>query len=420
MENYINQILEKNNRVIVPDFGAFIVKQRKPLTIVFNEFLQYNDGMLVDTISKGENIDREKAKEKIDDFVKQVVSRLDKGESYSLNKLGILMKSASGKISLGEENDKPAAPKTAVKTRKNAVKEEKPKTEQEKKARVTNAKTEKEKKAQDGSGKTGPDKKAREEKAKDEQAKKAQEEKLKAEQEKKIQEEKQKAEQKKAEEEKTKAGERKKTQEERETATEEAKAKTEKAAPSQSYSKTYSYPSSTKAYAEKKGNKRNVLIWVIAIVLINGILILAYLKYNNDIPSFFKKADQDELLLDEPVIEEDNYVTESYDDAPDTEQDAGESGTEKVNTKKTVPKTTPSQITGTRYYVVAGAFSIEQNADNLVLELRRKGFNAEKFGKIGNLHAVSYGVFKNKSDADQLLEEVQTEQNPEAWIKKVN
>ena len=50
MEKYITELLDNNVRVVLPDLGAFIVKQRKPLKIIFNEFLKYNDGLLIEYI----------------------------------------------------------------------------------------------------------------------------------------------------------------------------------------------------------------------------------------------------------------------------------------------------------------------------------------------------------------------------------
>ncbi len=407
MEKYINEILEKNNRVIVPDFGAFIVKQRKPLTIVFNEFLQYNDGMLIDAISKEENLDREKAKEKVEDFVKAIVAKLDKGEKYPVGKLGILIKSSAGKISLeGDEIKTISKAKPATKT---AEKQEEAKAEKDKKA-----KADQDKKIQEETAKA--------EKEKAEQEKKEQEEKTKAEKERKALEEKEKAEQEKKEQE-----EKAKTEKERkEKETLKAKQNESISAASPS-SKTYSYTSTRTetAYRKKHTSKRKILLWIIVIILINGILITGYFIYNKDLPSFFKKSDADELLLEEPVIEEDNYVTESYDEVPEvneTEETIVEE--EAIPEKETIPKITkPKQtqtIQGTKYYVVAGAFSNEQNADNLVIELKNKGYNAEKFGNLGSLHAVSYDVFNNKQEADRFLKTIQDEVDPQAWIKKMN
>jgi hypothetical protein len=65
MEEYLSHLLENNNRVIIPEFGAFIVKNRQPLLLVFNEFLQYNDGALIDLITKQEIFQRYKPKIKL-------------------------------------------------------------------------------------------------------------------------------------------------------------------------------------------------------------------------------------------------------------------------------------------------------------------------------------------------------------------
>ncbi|MBN2522066.1 MAG: SPOR domain-containing protein [Bacteroidales bacterium] len=405
MEKYINEILEKNNRVIVPDFGAFIVKQRKPLTIVFNEFLQYNDGMLIDAISKSENLDREKAKEKVEDFVKAIVAKLDKGEKYPVGKLGILIKSSAGKISL--EGDEIKTISKAKPVPKTAEKQEKTKTEESKAEKDKKAKADQDRKIQEDTVKAEKEKAEQEEKEKAEREKKEQEEKAKAEREKKEQEEKAKTEKERKEEETLKA-----------------KQNESISTPSPS-SKTYSYTSTgaETEYHKKNTSRRNILLWIIVIVVINGILITGYFIYNKDLPSFFKKSDADELLLEEPVIEEDNYVTESYDEVPEVNETEGTIVEEEAfPEKETIPKVTkPKQtIQGTKYYVVAGAFSNEQNADNLVIELRNKGYNAEKFGNLGSLHAVSYDVFNNKQDADRFLRTIQDKVDPQAWIKKVN
>jgi len=421
MEKYINQILEKNNRVIVPDFGAFIVKQRKPLTIVFNEFLQYNDGMLVDTISKIEDIDREKAKEQVDAFVKSVSAKLDKGQKYPLEKLGTLIKSSSGKISLeGDDVKTTAQPKPAAKAvKKEEVKEEKTKVE---KGKVEKGKAEEEKKAKEDNAKMEQEKKAKEDNAKMEQEKK-----VKAELEKKAQDEKAKLEQeKKGQDEKVKQEQEKKDQAEKERLEREknaqAKLKAQQAEKNTSSqpSKAYSYQStaSNAGSSEKKTNKRNILLWVVIIVLINGILVTGYFMYNKDLPAFLNKSETEEMLIEEPIIEEDNYVTESYEEA--AESTPVEEEVTEENIKPEAPPQKKHIQQGTKYYVVAGAFSNEQNADNLVIDLNQKGYNSEKFGKIGSLHAVSYDVFSSKSEADQLLRKIQAEMDPQAWIKRVD
>jgi hypothetical protein len=71
-----------------------------------------------------------------------------------------------------------------------------------------------------------------------------------------------------------------------------------------------------------------------------------------------------------------------------------------------------------RYYIVAGCFRDEINADELVKSLQNEGFKAEKFGKIGNLYAVSFASFEDKEMAVSELERIRDEIHPEAWMTR--
>ncbi|MBA7552729.1 hypothetical protein ES705_45301 [subsurface metagenome] len=270
--------------------------------------------------------------------------------------------------------------------------------------------------------------KTQEEKAKEEKTKvekereeKAQEEKIKEE---KAQEEKtkeEKAKEEKAREEKTKEEKIKVEKEREEKAREEMKREqAARTTVSDTSSKHVYEPAATTLESRKKRNsKRNIIIWVVLILLINAILITGYFMYNKDLPAFFRKAEVEELPIDEPVIiEEDNYVTESYEDVTTTPDTKGEAPEEEIRTED-IPHATPIRQ-GPKYYIVAGSFSYEDNADNLVKDLKQKGYNAEKFGSIGNLHAVSYDVFSTRQEADRFLKTIQTELDPQAWIKKVD
>lgn len=76
-----------------------------------------------------------------------------------------------------------------------------------------------------------------------------------------------------------------------------------------------------------------------------------------------------------------------------------------------------SQAPGTRYYIVAGCFRDEVNADSLVTSLKLLGYKAEKFGKIGNLFAVCFASFDNKEEAVPELKKIR-EKDPSAWMTK--
>jgi hypothetical protein len=69
-----------------------------------------------------------------------------------------------------------------------------------------------------------------------------------------------------------------------------------------------------------------------------------------------------------------------------------------------------------RYYIVAGCFRDEMNADDLVQSLQKSGFKAEKFGKIGDLYAVSFSSYDDKEAAAIELARIREESHPDAWM----
>lgn len=69
------------------------------------------------------------------------------------------------------------------------------------------------------------------------------------------------------------------------------------------------------------------------------------------------------------------------------------------------------------YHIVAGAFSIELNANEKVKQLQKKGFNAKNIGKnTNNLFVVIYGSFNTKADAERELKLIKKDYNKDAWI----
>jgi cell division protein FtsN len=76
-------------------------------------------------------------------------------------------------------------------------------------------------------------------------------------------------------------------------------------------------------------------------------------------------------------------------------------------------------IPGTgKYYIVAGCFVMESNADNMVKSLNNKGYKSEKFTKIKELYFVSIASFSDKATADRELRIIHSKGFPDCWIKK--
>ena len=103
--NYLKELLNDNECVIIPEFGAFISKRHSATIdyvnhsflppykeIVFNNKLTNNDEILVDFISKKENISKEDSLAKIQSFVNQTAAILDVNNEYVMEGLGKMRK----------------------------------------------------------------------------------------------------------------------------------------------------------------------------------------------------------------------------------------------------------------------------------------------------------------------------------------
>lgn len=411
MENYILQILESSTRVIVPEFGAFIVKQRNPLTVVFNEFLQYNDGVLVDVIAKNEDISRNDAKKKIDEYVDRINQALDNGESFSVGKLGVIVKGGLGKISLEKED----ALKTAKAENERLTKKApaaKKKAEPKIEVTIPTEDIVKIEPTESGSKKQAvtlkedkPDVKpiSPETKQADTEVKKAivvaKQEMTESIKKNVIPEEK-----------KPQDIEIPKTQvivpEKKELINKEGIKPIENFPPQ-------------KENNTSKYKKTNVIVWVIIILVIN-ILIIGYFIYSDELKGIFTQQVNDTLAITPIVIDEITTEEVPVEEPAITEETSEPLPDENIteNSGQETPEAAAS-ASSIKYYIVAGVFRDENNADKLVKELIQKGFKSEKFGRLGNLHAVSYNVFSTKQEADLNLIKIRKETDPEAWIRRV-
>ena len=70
-----------------------------------------------------------------------------------------------------------------------------------------------------------------------------------------------------------------------------------------------------------------------------------------------------------------------------------------------------------KYHIVAGAFRVEENADNSVKQLRAEGFKARILGinKYG-LHEVVYESFEERTEAIKALRDIRRNHNSSAWM----
>nr|WP_321454156.1 hypothetical protein [uncultured Carboxylicivirga sp.] len=105
MEKHILSLIKENNRVIIPNFGAFIVAKENGFTILFNNFLSFNDGLLIDYVASTESISTEQASDRVDAYVDTVKNKLDTTGEYIINGLGTFTKDATGILRFTQADD---------------------------------------------------------------------------------------------------------------------------------------------------------------------------------------------------------------------------------------------------------------------------------------------------------------------------
>jgi len=116
---YIQNLLQENETVIVPGFGAFVSVYKpaeideqsdkiKPPSkaITFNPKIRNNDSLLVDAIANKDGISHFEALKKIEDERDEIIYQLDKGEKVTLENVGGLFLDERNEIQLELSEEK--------------------------------------------------------------------------------------------------------------------------------------------------------------------------------------------------------------------------------------------------------------------------------------------------------------------------
>lgn len=104
ISKHIKELVKENSRVIVPDFGAFMVQDTPSgKQISFNDFLKFNDGLLVNQIIKSEKIGKNEALDKIKNFVKDIEKSFSEKKSFEIKEVGFLSKDNNNTIKFESE-----------------------------------------------------------------------------------------------------------------------------------------------------------------------------------------------------------------------------------------------------------------------------------------------------------------------------
>lgn len=401
MNKYLQLLLQLESTVIIPDFGAIIIANEKTGDLLFNEYLKFNDGKLVNFIVENSNMDEQEALNFISKYVREINAQLDKGESYDMFEFGSFTKNKDGKIVFVSWDKIKGVGVSAVQTI--VEEEEEAQANEETEARVENKEDETPVLEDIPSPKVEETQQSEETITREIEEEKVSEETAS----KKVntyipptpleEEQKEEVQEKKIEE----------PVKEKPQGIKVATAKKVVVVP------------------PNKEKKKNRLGLIIILVLLIGTGTFAALQFeklkayfNDDATTEVSKDDHSPAVIETPIDKEDVYIadtamTEDTDlPASDslstyTEEDklSSEANDSEENNEDVIEEPVEKEIVSTpvqnsgAYKMICGNFSELENAEKQVAELKSKGFNAEIIGIFGGLHRVSMNSYNSFQDA---------------------
>ncbi|MDD2550444.1 MAG: SPOR domain-containing protein [Bacteroidales bacterium] len=110
---FLRELIETSARVILPDFGAFLVKDDgsgvfKPENITFSPFLRYNDGMVEDALASNQKVSKDKAKEALTKYIEELKAELNSKKFFVISGLGSLYMDKRGSIQFSTDETLPS------------------------------------------------------------------------------------------------------------------------------------------------------------------------------------------------------------------------------------------------------------------------------------------------------------------------
>ncbi len=98
IDELIVELIQEHKNVIVPGLGSFIKSEGSgSFTVLFNEYLKYNDGLLQNKVQQQASCTKEEAMELITSYSNAVLSQIEVDGSYLIVDLGVILLK-SGKI----------------------------------------------------------------------------------------------------------------------------------------------------------------------------------------------------------------------------------------------------------------------------------------------------------------------------------
>lgn len=373
--NYIQELLATNNRVIVPNYGAFLVRatskgkdsnklEEKLNDVYFSPFLKFNDELLERFIIKKEGITKDQAAAKIRNFIEEVKTKLNTDSVFDIKDFGQFTADKQGKVVFTPVSKELEVKEPDIEKPEKTIKKEpkKPTTKTVKEpTKKTTAKTKTNKETEiDLVVDTKPEAKPIIPDPKTE-IKVVEKDIIKPEQKTPI-----------------------------------------------AITKTVIKPTQPK----KETSVNKGLVWSVAIGLpLAAIFIWALLNFDT-INKIIKKEKKQEpkiekIVTAKPVEESTENIAKVASSDENIKQESTKTSPPQSNTQTDVQK---------KYYIVAGSFKNATYADTYLKTLQEKGFPAERLAERNGMYAVSYNSFTDKTQALAEYRIITREKGLTAWI----
>lgn len=449
MEKYILNLLKENNRVIIPDFGAFIIRQQNPPEIAFNGLLTFNDGILTEYVSKEAGISYLEAAVKVSDYTEKLKTDLHQHNRLTFNEIGWIWTDDSGEMQFTPLKD---AGKMASKSR-SVLKDLNSILKEAEKAYQSPEESQPEEPINQGkipepkinSAEQVPftlDETLKEvevDATKDVLVQKSSDSDIDTQ---RLTEESFTLE----ESEKPVSAENTITDkfDEKIMASISAiKAKSAEKDPGRTKPLEELSPEDDwrlkeikSTYSAKSKKEKKKRPWILPVTMIGLLIILAGSAWfvfpdqvKNILSSFRHPAEQNltkesaggtsDAALSENENSDQLYEQEQSKEPEQVQDQEPAPGLDEevVSIQPETPAVTGNtQGSERKYYIVAGCFKSRVNAEQFVIRLQEKGFSAELFGTHDNLYAVSFSSFSTKVQAEEELKRIHRTTEPDAWI----
>jgi nucleoid DNA-binding protein len=415
LSNHIKDLLNTDGRIIVPNLGAFMLKGSPKPTLYFNEFLRYNDGILIDFIADKDHIDKNAASDKVNHFVDNINQQLSTNKSAELEGLGVLFVDNNDKIQIKTSGQKPSKPEIPVQAEKAVQAENVPVQVEKEPIQVEKESAPREvyfeiEKTEISAPKTEIAAPKTPEKTIVPPTTETSQIPPKA-----------------SETSQNKIQEAPPIPSKTVTLTQQ----TQQTQPSKPVQPTVHPKAPAQFQAARKKSKKGWLIVLLLLIVGAGVY---FAKYNPVWKKFnvLKNITIGKLISkDSTVVANDSVINPTQGNAEEKAVNAEESSKEqteatkivaepKVQTKKAVSKTeitTSVASEGKKYYLIAGCFSVEANADKMVQKLKDEGFGAQKLVvPKSNMFYVSYSSFPDRASASQEMDKLKAADKENVWI----